>query len=170
MSCKVEGCPRDLFADGYCGPHYKRKWRHGDPLAGRTFNGTPVAERIRGLMVEQPDGCWRFTGGLDNMGYGTIVVARQTMRAHRASYEAFVGPIPHDRELDHLCRFKACVNPAHLEPVTHSENLRRHYALAVTTCPRGHAYDEANTYRQPDGKRRCRACLAAKQRSRRARS
>lgn len=167
MTCRVSGCQRDLFADGYCGPHYKRKWRHGDPLAGRVFDGTPVADRLRGLMVERADGCWEWQGGRDGMGYGTIIVQRQTLRAHRASYEAFVGPIPDGLELDHLCRHKECINPAHLEPVTHSENLRRHYA-SITACPKGHAYTEANTYLD-HGKRRCRACMADAQRRRRAR-
>jgi len=102
------------------------------------------------------------------MGYGTIVVARRTIRAHRASYEAFVGPIPDGLDLDHLCRNKPCINPAHLEPVTRAENLRRHYALTVTACPHGHAYDHANTYVGPDGKRRCRSCLNERQRRRRA--
>jgi hypothetical protein len=166
-TCAIPGCRRDYFADGYCGPHYKRKWRHGDPLAGGVYHGESVAERVRRLCEVEPSGCWRWLRGLDGMGYGTLVVKRQTIRAHRASYEAFVGPIPDGLDLDHLCRNKACVNPAHLEPVTHSENLRRHYAT-VTSCPQGHVYDEANTYRDTSGKRRCRVCLRDRQRLRRA--
>lgn len=167
MSCRVTGCSRELFADGYCGPHYKRKWRYGDPLAGGPYQGESVQTRLSRLFLVQPDGCWEWVRGFDNMGYGSIVIARQTKRAHRAVYEAFREPIPSGMELDHLCRNKRCVNPDHLEVVTHSENLRRHYAT-VTTCPHGHAYDKATTYRDTAGKRRCRVCLRERQRARRA--
>jgi hypothetical protein len=166
-SCLVANCERPLFADGYCGPHYKRKWRHGDPLAGRALIGEPLAERLSRFYVEGV-GCWLWTGGRDRLGYGSVVIDKRTQRAHRAVYQSLVGPIPSELELDHLCRNKTCVNPAHLEPVTHSENLRRHYALTVTACPKGHAYDEANTYRSKDGIRHCRSCMREAQRRRRA--
>lgn len=164
--CAIAGCSRDYFRAGYCNAHYKRKWRHGDPLAGRTPDGTPIKDRLLAFSDRSGE-CWLWTGGKDAMGYGTIIVSRRSVRAHRASYEAFVGPIPGGLDIDHLCRVKACVNPSHLEPVTHSENLRRHYAT-ITTCPRGHAYDEANTYRDTAGKRRCRTCMRERQRARRA--
>lgn len=45
--------------------------------------------------------------------------------AHRVAYELWVGPIPEGMELDHRCKVRACINPAHLEPVTHAENMRR---------------------------------------------
>ncbi|WP_369010576.1 HNH endonuclease signature motif containing protein, partial [Bacillus cereus] len=47
------------------------------------------------------------------------------MRAHRYVYENLSGPIPEGMELDHLCRNPPCVNPDHLDPVTHEENMRR---------------------------------------------
>lgn len=165
-SCLVTGCERPLFADGYCGPHYKRKWRHGDPLAGGAFQHEPLRVRLARLYEAGP-GCWLWKGTLDRIGYGNVVVERHTYRAHRVVYEALIGPIGDGLELDHLCRNKACVNPAHLEPVTHSENLRRHYAT-VTSCPHGHDYDEVNTYRDTSGKRRCRSCMRERQRVRRA--
>lgn len=40
------------------------------------------------------------------------------------SYEVFVGPIPEELELDHLCNVKVCINPRHLEAVTHEENMQ----------------------------------------------
>ena len=85
--------------------------------------------------------------------------------AHRRAYQELVGEIPDERVLDHLCRVVACVNPAHLEPVEHHENVRRGLhgvlnprGLVRSHCPRGHPYDERNAHQSTDGKVRCRAC------------
>jgi hypothetical protein len=81
-----------------------------------------------------------------------------TKLLHRAVYAALVGPIPQGLHLDHLCRVRNCVNPAHLEPVTNRENGARGIKGALTThCPAGHAYVEPNIYYW-HGNRRCRAC------------
>lgn len=91
--------------------------------------------------------------------------------AHRVAYEWLVGPIPVGLDLGHvchdqdascpggLCMHRRCVNPAHLRPMTRAENCAngRHNA-SRTHCPRGHAYDEANTYVTPSGYRQCRTC------------
>lgn len=75
------------------------------------------------------DDCWLFQGCTVRGGYGQIRVGnRPNMRsvyAHRVVYEEMRGPIPEGLELDHLCFTPACVNPDHLEPVTHAENSRR---------------------------------------------
>lgn len=111
--------------------------------------------------------CWPWLG-MTRRGYGRFYVAKGALRsAHRISYELLVGPIPEGLELDHLCRNHSCVNPAHLEPVTHRENVLRGEGLAAkcavkTHCSKGHPYDEANTYIEPKGKKRhCRVCVAA---------
>jgi hypothetical protein len=110
-----------------------------------------------------PDACWRWVAALDRHGYGAFRFRGKTARAHRAAYEIVEGPIPDGLELDHLCRTPACVNPAHLEPVTHAENVRRGnggaFHRAKTECPQGHPYDDENT-RWYRGQRYCRACLA----------
>ncbi|QKN87687.1 HNH endonuclease [Streptomyces phage Cumberbatch] len=115
------------------------------------------------LRHQAPGRCWTWTAAINNRGYGTFRDGATVVGAHRWSYEQLVGPVPAGLELDHLCRNRACVNPAHMEPVTHRTNTLRSdgptaRAARATHCPRGHAYDTANTYRTPDGWRRCRAC------------
>lgn len=116
--------------------------------------------------VEKTPTCWLWTGYTTSRGYGQLGKGSgptQAHLAHRVAYELLVGPVPAGLELDHLCRNPPCVNPSHLEPVTHAENMRRAGAV-VTQCKHGHPYDEANTYIRPDrGTRQCRACSRVNQ-------
>lgn len=124
LTCIIDGCekPRQRYRP-MCRMHRARQERHGDPSI--CFNPhRPVAERFHGGYEKADNGCWLWRHPSEN-GYGRIRVNRKTMWAHRIGYELLVGPIPPELELDHLCRVPACVNPAHLEPVTHRENLRR---------------------------------------------
>ena len=70
-------------------------------------------------------GCWLWQGAINNRGYGQIRIRGRLWLAHRAHYERAHGPIPAGLVLDHLCRVHACVNPAHLEAVTDTQNKRR---------------------------------------------
>lgn len=89
-------------------------------------------------------------------GYGAFWDGVRQIRAHIFAWEQANGPVPEGLELDHLCRVTACVNPAHLEPVTHAENRRR-AAVAMTHCKRGHEFTAENTYPYR-GWRICRTC------------
>lgn len=124
--------------------------------------------------VNKTDTCWLWTASLDTHGYGHMFVEGALRLAHRLSYELFVGPIPDGLVLDHLCRVRRCVNPAHLQPITAAENnsakLSRSIWREKTHCPQGHEYTPENTYLETYGARRCRKCVRAKNKRRRERN
>ena len=110
------------------------------------------------------NGCWNYLGGKDRSGYGKVTLRspdgkKTTTNAHRVFYAALVASIPNGLQLDHLCRNTSCVNPAHLEPVSNGENVRRAVNATRPTCPSGHEFTSENTKRGAQGERRCRACL-----------
>jgi len=129
-------------------------------------------QRFFEAVDKQPGGCWNWTGAR-TAGYGVIRIGGKQWRAHRWLFERINGPIPDGLVLDHLCRNPACVNPAHLEPVTDRVNLLRGVGPSAknaqkTHCPKGHAYTPENTYLNKRGQRYCVACHRDRERERRA--
>lgn len=112
--------------------------------------------------------CWFFARALSTAGYGVIWNGEKVVYAHRLMYEQMKGSVPKGLELDHLCRNRSCINPDHLEPVTHKENQARGLGAELfirhnaykKACQKGHIYDDKNTYYRKDrpGDRGCRAC------------
>lgn len=109
--------------------------------------------------VEKTPTCWLWMGAVTD-GYGSLRFAGRQFRAHRFIYALLVGEIPEGMTLDHLCRVRHCVNPAHLEVVTPQENWRRgpNHPYNRTRCPRGHAYDSVRA-----GRRICLRCRSDQQ-------
>ena len=111
---------------------------------------------------------WEWTATRHPFGYGQYAVGGRPgandwrMRfAHVVAYQALVGGAPDGLELDHLCRNPSCVNPAHLEPVTHAENVRRGSAAPLRrgACARGHDATAPGSLRsRRDGSSTCVAC------------
>ena len=120
--------------------------------------------------VEKAEACWLWLGARTSSGYGNFWTrATGNIVAHRYAYESLVGPVPADMMLDHLCRVRHCVNPAHLEPVTNRENLRRGVQGFAFTgrCRRGHDTTAPGAIRtKPDGRRECRTCVNERWRAR----
>lgn len=111
-----------------------------------------IHERLeRWSMPEPNSGCVLWTratrDGYGRIGIGTIAEgSRRTVLVHRLAFELARGPIPKGLQLDHLCRVRACINPAHLEMVTQQTNILRGNGISARnakkeTCPRGHVYD-----------------------------
>lgn len=171
QACGIDGCSRDVFARGWCGRHYNRWRKYGDPETLPAVVLDPF-ERMR-KYIEPTGFCWNWTGVLGSGGYGSLRFEGRRQQAHRWVFEQLVGPIPEGLELDHLCRNRACVNPDHLEPVTRRENTRRGLTSALRadfTCPKGHDLrNPESVISRPDGRRStCRECR--KQRRREART
>jgi hypothetical protein len=109
--------------------------------------------------------CWIWTGKKNSSGYGCFQIARRLFvesLAHRSAHILLIGSIPKGKEIDHLCRQRDCVNPAHFRLVTHQVNVLAGDTFAATNsrkthCPQGHAYTSANT-KTIKGSRHCRAC------------
>ena len=149
----VKGEPR-LFVHG----HNRRRYTYAEEDCGY---GTP---------------CWLWTGHVDKMtGYPRLTVNRKSLRAHRWMYEQMIGPIPEGLTLDHLCRVRHCVNPAHMEPCSVGENAMRGNNWSAknarkTHCVNGHEFTPENTYLCPkNNHRHCRACARNRARTKRER-
>lgn len=123
--CSIEGCESPHYCRTWCRPHYERWQHHGDPLAITCMTMDDTARFWSYVSQREPSECWPWLSAATDEGYGMFGLGGKTTGAHRISYELAVAPIPEGLEIDHLCRNPTCVNPKHLEPVTHLENLRR---------------------------------------------
>lgn len=121
-----------------------------------------VAKRFWSKVdLKGPRDCWLWLGCKDQHGYGQFSLQGRKPRAHRVAYEFAIGPIPDGLVTDHLCRNASCVNPLHVEPVTHGENIRRspiHNNRIKTHCKRGHLLLGENLLKREDGGRGCKTC------------
>lgn len=128
----------------------------------------------------QPNGCWHWTGKVNENGYGYFWFEGKSRLVHRFSYEQFVGPIPDEEQIDHACHtndetceggpecmHRRCVNYSedHLLSMSGYENIMRSNGVGPLNklklvCANGHDLtDESNVYLYPDGRERgCKTC------------
>lgn len=187
----TDDCDRPAVARDMCGKHYQRWAKFGDPLITKLDRDRTPEDRFWSRVDKNgpvPEGlpemgpCWLWTGALRE-GYANFNLNNKSVDAHRIAYLWLVGAIPEGKQLDHLCHtvsidtckggetchHRRCVNPAHLDPVTGVTNAMRGlspHALNArkTHCPKGHPYDEENTYINSEGQRICRICQARRMR------
>lgn len=125
----------------------------------RCTRGFSVRAKLEHFTPDRPtDGCWIWTGALSR-GYGVIQIDGKLCKAHRVSFEEYVGPIPVGLTIDHVARLgcisKACINPDHLEPVTDAVNTRR---ARPDRCARhGRVFDRVRS-RRSEGRAPSRYC------------
>ena len=111
------------------------------------------------VIVDPESGCWNWSAGLTDDGYGSVWLVDTSVQVHRAVWSWNRWLVCYSRELDHLCRNRRCCNPEHLEMVTEEENIRRGESAAghnarKTHCPQGHPYSGTNSR----GERICQPC------------
>lgn len=167
--CTIPGCHLEgnNFGFGWCYKHYRRYHRHGDPFATSRIVGDDMARFKSYVTIGEPDECWNWEGSVDDAGYGHFFLKGRVRGAYVASRILLEGEDSDGYDVDHLCRNPTCVNPRHLDVVTHQENIIRGTAPAAvnhekTHCHIGHPFDEENTYYNPDGNsRQCRECRRA---------
>lgn len=125
--------------------------------------------------VEHVGDCWVFRGALQTQGYASISAGKagRTILGHRLAVLVRDGELP-NLPIDHTCRVRACINPAHLEVVTTAENnkrMREAYGYVIGgLCGSGHVLTEENVYRHPRGQLACRACTREVSRNHRDRA
>ena len=148
----------------YCDQGNSRLWPGRHPRPG------DLKTRLEAKSIPEPNsGCWIWIGALRKGDYGQIVIDGKKKLAHRISYEIHKGPIPEGMELDHICRMHQCINPDHLEAVSHRVNVLRGAApsavhAAKTHCSKGHEFSASITI---NGKvrRHCKICKRITQRA-----
>ena len=126
------------------------------------WGDAPLEVRMMGHVVVV-ESCWEWVGGTSSTGYGRVYDGNRMAQAHRVMYEIRVGPIPDGMEIDHLCRNRRCINPDHMEPVTHRENSARGLSPSAVSrrtglCVRGHAMTPDNIEKNGPNKVRCKTC------------
>lgn len=126
-----------------------------------------VLDRFERYYKKRPGICWEWVGGRNNKGYGMFYINKKNYLAHRISYALAKGDPEETLVIDHLCSNPPCINPEHLEAVSHSENVLRGKNPAArnrrkTHCQYGHPFEGDNIVRQDKrwNARSCKICNA----------
>lgn len=165
MKCSVAVCQRAALERGMCHAHAEWARRNGATPTHRIYSDIPWDERFWARTSPGDNGCILWTASTGSEGrYGICSYQGRVHPAHVVAYLVFVGEYDRSLDVDHLCGVTLCVNPGHLEPVTHRENVLRGRSLQAqnarkTHCIRGHEFTPENTIIQNGGCRACRTCV-----------
>ena len=132
-TCSIPGCGKTkIMARGWCGTHYKRWYRHGDPLAEvnrRAPDGATPEQRLNSVgwatFNRRPHltPCWEWSGLTDRAGYGRVFDGQRVAAAHRVAYATWVGPLADGVHVLHQCDNPPCINPDHLHTGDDAANM-----------------------------------------------
>lgn len=115
----------------------------------------PVTYFNTHYVIDDSTGCWLWTGSVMPIGYGQLSVFGRNISAHRFSFELYKSSVPPGMDIDHLCRARKCVNPAHLEIVSRSTNLCRGHQAIKNGAPRNplNPYNKAHSKKLKESKK-----------------
>lgn len=119
--CDFAGCDRARKSHGLCNAHNEQR-RLGKQLTPLKKKSFATIEAKFEMFVVRTDGCWEWSGTVNDSGYAMIAKNHKYYRAHRISWELTHGPIPAGMVIDHMCHTRTCTNPNHLRVVTQAEN------------------------------------------------
>lgn len=136
------------------------------------WRSTTPLQRFEARVCKDESGCWLWLAYTNQDGYGRSRWEGRLQMAHRISWQVHRGPIPGGLEIDHLCKVRRCVNPDHLELVTHYENVQRTVNPSLAErplapgarlhlreiCRNGHMLTPENLRISKTGHPSCRAC------------
>lgn len=182
-------CPRCKVNERQSPTNYCGDCRRAYDRARRPKKPKPTLEQRFWAKVRKEDWerdpglgpCWMWTGHINpENGYGMFMTGDRTSpgghpeptQAHIVSLRLAGKDVPDGQERDHFCRQRACVNPGHIDPVTHRENIKRGVSMVADymeadTYRCGHPKNSEHSYYRPDGKGQfCGTCARERARKR----